>query len=108
MFVNKRALDVWVNHQPNVKETPKAQPRSVKSNALTWVPENKATAPPGRAAKVVANNGVGTGVPLTVTVGTPPTGEGGVEEGVASAARIENFLESVYNCPLVELTKRIK
>ena len=97
-----------MNHQPNVKEAPKAQPRSVRSKALTWVLENKATAPPGRVANVVPNNGVGTGVPLTVTVGTPPTGEGGETEGVASAARMENVLEIAYICPMVELIKRRK
>ena len=97
-----------MNHQPNVKEAPKAQPRSVRSKALTWVLENKAIAPPGRAGKVVANNGVGAAVPLTVTVGTSPAGEGGVEEGVAFAARTENVLESAYICPMVELIKRKK
>jgi hypothetical protein len=95
-------------HQPNVKEAPKAQPRSVRSKALTWVLENKATALPGRVAKVVANRGVGTGVPLAVTVGTPPAGGGGVTEGVASAARMENVLEIAYICPMVELIKRRK
>jgi len=68
---------------------------------------NKATAPLGRVAKVVANSGVGTGVPLTVTVGTPPADEG-VTEGVASAARIENVFEIEYICPMVELIKRKK
>ena len=97
-----------MNHQPNVKEAPKAQPRSVRSKALTWVLENKATAPPGRTAKVVAKRGLGFGVPLTVTVGTPPAGEGGETEGVVSAARIVNVLEIAYICPMVELIKRRK
>jgi len=97
-----------VNHQPNVKEAPKAQPISVRSKAFTWLLENSATAPPGRVAKVVANRGVGIGVPLTVTVGTPPAGEGGETEGVASAARIANVLDIAYICPIVELIKRRK
>ena len=75
---------------------------------MTWALENKATAPPGRVAKVVANRGVGTGVPLTVTVGTLPAGEGDVTEGVASAARTEKVLEIAYICPMVELIKRRK
>jgi len=99
---------VSVNHQPSVKEAPKAQPRSVRSKALTWRLESKAMAPLGRAAKVVANSGVGVGVPLAVTVGTPPDGEGGVTEGVAFAARIVNVLEIAYICPIVELMKRKK
>ena len=69
---------------------------------------NKATAPLGRVAKVVPNSGVGIGVPLTVTVGTPPTAEGGETEGVASAAMIENVLEIEYICPMVELIRRRK
>ena len=97
-----------MNHQPNVKEAPKAQPRSDRSKALIWVLVNKATAPLGRVAKVVANRGVGTGVPLTVTVGTSPAGEGGVAEGVASAAMIENLFEIAYICPMVEFTKTRK
>ena len=105
MYLNKRHV---VNHQPNVKEAPKAQPRSDRSKALIWVLVNKATAPLGRVAKVVAKRGVGIGVPLTVTVGTEPDGEGGVTEGVVSAARIENVLESAYICPMVELIKRKK
>jgi hypothetical protein len=97
-----------VNHQPIVMEAPKAKPRSVISKALIWILVNKATAPLGRVAKVVANSGVGTGVPLTVTVGTPSKGEAGVTEGDASAARTENVLEIEYICPMVELIKRRK
>jgi hypothetical protein len=59
-------------------------------------------------ANVVANSGAGVGVPLAVTVGTPLDGEGGVMEGVASAARIVNVLEIAYICPMVELIKRRK
>ena len=69
---------------------------------------NKATAPLGRVAKVVAKSGVGIGVPLAVTVGRLPDGEGGVTEGVVSAARIENVLDNAYICPMVELMKRRK
>lgn len=97
-----------MNHQPNVKEAPKAQPRSVRSKALIWILVNKATAPLGRVAKVVANSGVGIGVPLTVTVGTLLAGEEAVTEGVESAARTVNGLESVYISPMVELIKRKK
>lgn len=95
-----------VNHQPNIREAPKPHPRSVRSKALIWLLENKATAPPGRVAKVVPNVGEGDVVPFTVTVGTPPTGEGGEGDGVASASRIANVLESAYICPMVELIKR--
>jgi len=98
-----------VNHQPNVKVAPKTHPRSVRSKALTWVIENKATAAPGRVAKVVANNGwVRLGVPLTVTVGTRPAGEGGETEGVADAARILNWLDVPAISPMVELMKMRK
>ena len=69
---------------------------------------NKATAPLGSVGKVVANSGVGVGVPLTVTVGTPSAGEGGVTESFVSAATIENVSESPYICPMVELIKRKK
>jgi len=96
------------NHQPNVNEAPKAQPRNVRSKALIWFLVNKATALLGRVAKVVPNSGVGIGVPLTVTVGALFAGEGGVTEGVVSAARIENVLEIEYICPMVELIKRRK
>jgi hypothetical protein len=71
--------------------------------------ESKATAPPGRVAKVVANNGaVRLGAPLTVTVGTPPAGEGGETEGVVDAARIENWGDVATMSPMVELMKRRK
>ena len=80
-----------IDHQPNVKKAPKVQPRSVRSKPLIWVVVNEATAPFGEAAKVVANGWVGLGPPLTVTVGTPPAGEGGLTEGVADAARIVNW-----------------
>jgi len=68
---------------------------------------NKATAPLGRVAKVVANSRVGNGVPLTVTVGTL-LADVGETEGVASAARIENVVEIEYICPMVELIKMKK
>jgi hypothetical protein len=71
--------------------------------------EIKATALPGRVAKVVANNGwVRLGTPLTVTVGTEPTGEGGEPEGVVDAARILNWLDVPTISPMVELMKRRK
>jgi len=69
---------------------------------------NRATAPFGEAGKVVANGRVGLGVPLTVTVGRPRTGEGGAEEGVDDAARTVNWLDVAYMTPIVELMKRRK
>jgi len=98
-----------MDHQPNVKEAPRAQPRSVISKPLTCMAENKATAPPGRVAKVVANNGwVRLGAPLTVTVGTLPAGEGGETEGVVDGARMLNWLDVPTMSPMVELIKRRK
>jgi len=97
-----------VNHQTNVKKAPKTQPRSVISKLLAWMVVNKATAAFGEAAKVVENGWVGLGPPLTVTVGTPATGEGGVAEGVADAARIANWGDVAYITPMVELMKRRK
>jgi len=105
--VCKQTMDLkCVNHQPNVKETPKAQLRSDRSKALIWILVNKVTAPLGRVSKVVANSGVGIGVPLTVTVGTTLEGEGGVTEGVVSAASTENVPETEYTSPVVELIRR--
>ena len=80
-----------VDHQPNVKKAPNIQPRRVRSKLLAWMVVNKATAAFEEGAKVVTNGWVGLGPPLTVTVGTPPAGEGGLTEGVADAARIVNW-----------------
>ena len=60
-------------------------------------------------AKVVANiAAVRLGAPLTVTVGTLPTGEGGEGEGVEDAARILNWLDVATMSPMVELIRRRK
>lgn len=103
-----RYVCVWMDHQPIVKEAPKAQHRSDRSKALIWLLENKSTAPLGRVAKVVPNSGVGIGVPLIVIVGWLFEGEVGTTEVDESAATIENVLESAYICPMVELIKRRK
>jgi len=107
-----------VNYRSKRKETPEAypmtvhiapnmQPTMVITMASTWV--RSATgflqAPLNKAGNVVENCCVGLGDPLTVTVGTLDAGEGGLEEGKAFGARIENRWEVACRIPCVELRK---
>lgn len=57
---------------------------------------------------MVANGWAGFGVPLTVTVGTSGTGEGGVEVGEAFGARMVKRCDVACIIPCVEFRKMRK